>query len=427
MGIEDHFIEAKESAIVTLTSGTDNITGSLFDHSLTSAPGTLGQHYPWGDDNQAPQNMLKLAAANPIKMQILNTRKNILLGQNLALKKRVLKDGNWIFVDHDGLSMVEDAFEELNVQQYLHKAAFDLEFSHNFFLNISFGGNRKVNALTVFDSTVVRAERMNQKTGKIEYYHINPDWARLGQQHTAMVPAFNKKTAEGSNAETIWHGRDHTPGQPYYDYAPWWGTKEWTELSNLIPTYHKNGLKNGYNIKYHIKIPQDYFKKFGDDAAQKKQRLEFYDRLKAFLNGEGEKDKAFVSEFATDHETGKVMPGFEIIALPVQMTDKAFTELFTVANSTQAAGHGLSLALASVSDGTNFGASGSELRSALVNHIAIHTPTKRKLLLEPLYAIKKINKWPADLYFAFEDLLPGNLDGQPSGSRMDTNQKRNAI
>ena len=402
-------------AMVELTGERHDVLGGQQYYAYNAELGIPGSHVPWGGDNLAPQQMLKLYAQNPIKAQMVVTCRDLTLGHKLKIQERKLIDKKYEFHDIENPE-IEDFLDALEINKFFRKAAYDLEFSGNYFASISIDKNRKVSGLDYFDSTVARCQKVNPKNGKIEAYHLHGDWNYYKPDDTKIVAAYDRFNPT-SNREFIYHGRDWTPGQPYYDWAPWWGTKAWTEVANAIPEFHKKGLKNGYNIKYHIKVPAKYFEKFGDADKQKTAELEFNTRLNRFLSSQDSIDKAFVSKFGTDQETGKALPGFEIIALPSNMSDDAYTKLSDAANGMQAAGHGLLPQLAGISLGGKFGASGSELRSALDLYLATHAPNKRKMLLETLYIIKKIQGWDRSIFFNFEDLAVNNLDGNSANEK----------
>jgi hypothetical protein len=406
-------------ALVELTGQRSDTLYGVTTQNQYSAGQAL--HVPWGADNLAPQNMLRLAAENPIKMQLVKTCRNLLLGNRLMLQTRVLntdaKTGRKVY-EYEPIddAQIEDYLEMLDVNTYLRKAAYNLEFSGNVFTNVSIDRRRLVTGMDSLDATEVRCQVANPKTGRIDAYHINPNWEFEDMKNTAVVAAFSKANP-ASFAESILHGRDWTPGQFYYDHPAWWGTKSWTGVANKIAIFHEKGLDSGYAIKYHIKVPKKYFDREGDEVKAKLAQEKFKKDLTAFLNDPNSREKTFISTFNTDQETGKVMPGIEIVAINNQMSDDAYTKLFESANMAQAAGHGLPPQVAGISFGGKFGASGSELRSALQVHLAIHASVGRDILLQPLYAIKKIMAWDRNIFFGFEDKIVTTLDESKTGTQ----------
>jgi hypothetical protein len=428
---EDYYYYIPESqALVELTGNrADTLYGSQQTFGSYSASSATGMplHVPWGSNNLAPQEMLRLSSDNPIKMQLIKISRNLLLGNRLMLLNRVLKadkNGNKVFMYEpvDNYE-VEDYLDMLDMTTFFRKSAYNLEVGGNVFANLSINRQSKVSGIHCFDVTEARCEVANFKTGRIENYHINPDWEIGKKEDTVRVAAFDKMNP-ARYAESIMHGRDWTPGQFYYDHPAWWGTKAWTEVANKIALFHQKGLENGYSIKYHIKVPKKMFEK-GDDAKNRAAEQKFNREISAFLNDPNRKEKTFVSTFNTDQETGKAMPGIEIIELNNQMSDDAYTKLLQSATEQQTAGHGLPPQISNISSGGRFGASGSELRSALQVYLAVNASVGRDILLQPLYAIKKIMGWDRNLFFGFEDKIITTLDDSKTGQKTQNDLQNN--
>ena len=414
-------------ALVELTGQKNDILyGSTYQQYT---PGkSSANHVHWGVDNLAPQKMLRLCAENPIKMSLIKTSRNLVLGNRLMVQKRIKtksdKGENVFVFEPLDMPQIEDYLEALEVNKYMKKAGFNLEFAGNVFTNLSIDGKKSVTGLGCFDATEARCEIVNPKNGRIENYHINPNWENYRVQDTVIVPTYDKLNPSKSR-ESILHGRDWTPGQTYYDHPSWWGTKTWTEVANKVAIFHDKGLSNGYTIKYHIKVPAKYFERGGDEAAMNLAKKKFKEDINKFLANQSVQEKTFVSTFNVDQETGRVLPGIEIIPVNVQMSDDAYTKLLESANMMQSAGHNLPPQISHLSFGGKFGASGSEIRSALQVHLAIHSSVSREILLEPLYQIKKVMNWDRDIFFGFEDKIVTTLDDSKSGTKTQ-NSNQNA-
>ena len=367
---------------------------------------------PWGKDNLKPQKMLELVYGNHIKPQLIYTARDFLMGKGLAIYKRI-KEGRKIILDQIIDPEIEDWLEMIEYKQLLRSTAFNMEFSHNYFSVFSLDKNAKVDGMKSFDCTIARAVATTKN--RAERYMLHPDWRAFKAAEAKVVPAYDPKDPTRFG-DFIYHGRDWTVGQKYYDCPPFWGTEKWTRLSNKIPDFHLSGLENGYNIKYHIQIPADYFLQFGDEAKQLEAENELIEAMNDMLSGVDNVDKAFVSKFGVDIN-GKPLPGWKIEPIQNTMSDKAYESVNNQANIAHTSGHGIDPSLAGIDTGSKLGGSGSEKRISYQLHVALRTPNKRDILLEQFNVAKKINGWDRDIVFGFEDIEITTLAEEPTGKK----------
>lgn len=418
--VENFYILKDGQAIVEITANKS--IDNLFATQYNANSGQINLA-PWGADNLKPQKMLRLVYGNHIKPQLINTARDFLLGSRLSIFKRVLDNENGkpaIRLEPVFNPTLEDWLEETEADEFIRASAYNMEFFNNAFTSFSLDSNLGLE-LKNHDCTDVRAQLIGS-TGRIENYFIHPDWANFKASEVTMLPAWDKRNPLRFG-DFMYQGRDRLPGQPYYDAAPWWGTENWTEVSNLIPSFHRSGLKNGYNIKYHIKIPQAYFDQFKEDHLKIKEEKRLMGVMNEMLSGVDNADKAFVTKFMTDHQ-GKPLPGWEIIPIENKMSDDAYTGVNTQSNIAHTSGHGIDPSLAGIETGGKLGGSGSEKRISYQLHIALRTPTKRKILMEPFNKIAKkiLSWWPQEQFIGFEDISLTTLEDNPTGTQKVTNQ-----
>ena len=376
---------------------------------------------PWGSDNLKPQKMLKLTYGNHLKPQLIYTGRDFLMGARLGVFRRIISEtgGKKVLVLEPVIDpQMEDFLELIDADTVMRSAAFNLEFSHNYFVVQELNSRRQVSKITSFDCTDVRASVC--RTRQPEKYHIHPDWASVRPSELQSLPAMDR--AELTRyGQFMQHGRDWTPGQKYYDAPPWWGTEQWTKVSNKIPLFHYNGLENGYNVKYHIKIPANYFDQFGPDQAKMRAaERQLVDSMNEMLGGVENVDKAFVSKFMIDPVTSLALPGWSIEPIANNMSDTAYDSVNTQANIAHTSGHGLDPSLAGIETGGKLGGSGSEKRISYQLHIALRTPNKRKLLLNIFNTAARINGYDRELVFGIEDIDITTLAENKSGTESKT-------
>ena len=409
------FILPGAQALVELTK-SDKAQDVNFGGTVLTSGGL--KIAPWGKNNLQPQQMLELVYNNHIKPQLITTARDFLLGSRVGCFTRKVVAGK-IVVEPVIDTAMEDWYESIDGDAAMQSLAYNLEGFANYFSVLSLASKNYVESIQSFDATVVRA--LVTTRPRPDRYALHHDWRNFRADEAQVLPAYDPLNPS-KFGECLLHGRDWTPGQKYYDVPPYWGTRKWTEVSNKIPRFHSSGLDNGYNLKYHIKIPQGYFDQFGD-TPEKRQAAEqeLMGSMNEMLAGVDNADKAFVSKFAVD-AMGKALPGWEIVPIENKMSDKAYDSVNTQANIAHTSGHGIDPSLAGIDTGGKFGGSGSEKRISYQLHIALRTPTKRKILLQTLRAAHKINGFNPAHQFGFEDVDLTTLAENPTGQQKVANK-----
>ncbi len=401
-------------AIVELT-GSDKAQDVNFGAALLSSGGI--KIAPWGPNNDQPNKMLELVHNNHLKPQLITTGRDLLLGSRLGVFERSIVDGKERMEPVIDTEM-EDWFEAIDGDTALQSLAFNLETFANYFSVFTLASKTYVEAIQSFDCTISRA--LVTTKPKPDRYAFHHDWRNFKVAEAKILPAFDPLNP-GKYGEFVLHGRDWTPGQKYYDIPPYWGTRRWTSVSNKIPIFHDSGLDNGYNVKYHIKIPMGYFDQFGEPEKKKKAEQDLMANMNEMLAGVENTDKVFVSKFAVD-ASGKPLPGWEIVPIENKMSDDAYTAVNQQANIAHTSGHGIDPSLAGIDTGSKLGGSGSEKRISYQLHIAMRTPQKRKILLKTFQAASKIMGFNPAHRFGFVDVDITTIAENPKGQEKTTNQ-----
>jgi hypothetical protein len=392
---QDVFVLGRARAVVEFTapkSGRDVNNGAeeLKQGGLVIAP--------WGRNNLKPQEMLKLYYSNHLKPQLLVTARDFLLGARVGVFEPQIVEGKRVLVPVIDSEM-EAFYEFIDGDTLLRSTAFNLEFGGNYFS--AFELENKTNLATVdsFDCTDVRALVTTKRYP--EKYALHPDWSNFKASDVKILPAYDR-TNPSRFGQFIYHGRDWTPGQKYYDIPPHWGGEQWLQVSNRVPKFHISGLDNGYDVRWHIKIPKDYFLQFGDAKAQQEAEDALLDEMENYLAGAENAGKAFVSKYTMDTQ-GKPQGGFIIEPIDSKANNEAYEKVNQQANIAHVSAHGIDPSLAGIDTGAKLGGSGSEKRISYQLHLAQRTPNKRKILLEQLNVAKKIQGLNPNRVYAFED------------------------
>jgi len=362
---------------------------------------------PWGIDNQKPSQMMRLVSANHIKPQLLQTERDFLMGHRLGHFKEEIVNGARKLIPVQVDSEISDWEEAVDLHSYWFKACSNMVHFKNIVNYASLDARtKKVTAIDVIDCIEARKEIM--KSGRVNRVFTHPNWLNPVQADIQDFPTYDRTDPTAYPSFIHWV-QDHIPGQPYYTYPAWWGTENWTQISNDIPAFHVAGLKNGYNIKYHIKVPFEYLLKLTGNSEDPKTLVEkkqlIASEMDNFLGGIKNKDKAFIT-FSFKDAYGKEALGWEINPLDNNLTDEAYIKLDDHANINQSSGHGVDPSLAGIDTGRGLGKSGKELQVTYETHIKLRTPQPRELCTQFLNkVVMKINGWKdKGFIYAVEDI-----------------------
>lgn len=405
------------SAIISSRRGGDLLI-SQYDRGTGPVPGTgvkNGKWANWGNDNLMPDNLSKIVWDNHNKPELIATQAHFLFGAGPILyiedivkgevQKRIVRD-----------PIIEAFFKKSKIKKYLRRQAWNYSLFGNTFSEFLFTRGRDVFSLKAFDCHYCRAGKIPKGKGIIENYFLSSNWKKpkLDPEtgNIKILPAYDESNPT-KFSKCIYQGKEGIPGNPYYDPPRWYGTRNWTRVANKLPIFHENGIDNGYNIKYHIQIPQSYFEENFEESERANAEERLYDDMDKFLAGAENPMKAFISRYKKTYD-GKPTDGWIITPLKVDLQDTAYKNQFEQSNAANTSGHGIAPSLAGIETQGKL-SSGSEMRIAYNIYMALKTPIAREVLLEPLYEIKEINGWNPDIMFGFKDVQLTTLDEKKSG------------
>lgn len=415
-----------------LTMATNGKTAALLtfvgrDQAHTPAVGWYDtsqhlypDHYPWGFQDDKPNAMHKLMAANDKAPQLLRTQVKYIVGGGIGAFRKIVENRKTIYEPYQDPAL-EDWMEAAEIQEYFKALAWQWAFSWNSFANISLSiaGGRIFAKPTVRDLFTIRIGRLLTGESRITRFFLSNKFA-TPYHHVApkiAVPAFDPANPT-QFAESIMHVKEPIPGQPFYAFAGWWGGDKWLEVSNLIPLFHISGLKNGYNIKYLIKIPVDYFIQQGitDEDAQRAAFYTLQSEFDKWLSGVNNVNKALLTRYFMDN-SGKQISGIVIEPLNNPMTDEAYTRVATTADVAHASAHGILPSLAGIDTGSKLGGSGSELRLAY-DYAKMMTASDRTAQMKSITTCARLSGvLPRDVVFQVIDSQMTTLDANPTGTQ----------
>ncbi|WP_138993962.1 hypothetical protein [Larkinella sp. C7] len=385
----------------------------------TPNSGSRGDHVQWGDKDKQLATMHQLACESPNKWRLIKTRRDFVVGRGVYTHMdETAGPGAPTYYK----PVVFDAFERwrrlADWDRAWIKIGFQYGFSGNVFVKLVFGTDGKIERIDAIDAFKIRPRKLAKGESRTTAYLVNPNQfgsKAFKKDDTETVPAFDPARPDNYPV-SILHLKDDIPGQDNFGFPEWWSTEEWSKVANKIPKFHDAGLDNGYNIKYHISIPDDYFLVDGlDEQAQEQRKIDTIRQMGETLSGFENTDKALITFHKVDMG-GKELAGVRITPLDNKMSDDAYTKLFNTANVAQASGHGVLPALAGIDTGTKLGGSGKELEAAANYQQNFLTYVDRFILLTPLRIAQAVNGWPWEMQFDVRNIQLYNYDTTPQDS-----------
>ncbi|PMD97678.1 hypothetical protein BWI97_08700 [Siphonobacter sp. BAB-5405] len=375
-------------------------------------------YVPWGKKNDQLARMHKLATASPNTWPLIRARRNFLVGWGVYTHQGK--------IDRTGKTLYKEVYskefdtwrDQVNFDIEFITLALEYSFSGNGFVKLTLDTNKKLAAIEVISAFKVRIRKLKKKESKPSMFLINPNFGTsdFKDADTQKIPAYDPANPTKFPV-SILHIKERIPGQDFYSFADWWSTEAWMTVANMIPEFHKNGLLNGYNIKYHISIPDDYFEK--DNATQEEKdalKEEVLQQMGDTFAGIDNAEKVLFTFHKNETIGGKEYPGVRVTPIKNPMSDDAYTGLFNTANEVQSSGHSFIPVLSGVATGSKLGGSGKELEAAANYQQGFLTPADRLILLQLLYVAKQINGWNTKTRFDIRNISLYTYDVTPGGT-----------
>ena len=273
-------VEVSPSVFASMETG--NVYQFEDGYYSRTKPATLkkGKHeiIKWGSDNKLPYLNRRILAENDIKQNLIDTDVNIAAGQYLYLYTEKI-EGNQRIITPVGDPELEDWMDEWHIHDLFTETLQDLKEMGNSWVEFVLSRDRtKVTSMISQDAVDCRLGKITRGSGRRDSDKLlMADWKNESFldnpiQEVDLLDIRNPKL--GQSVKSAFHVKKIISGMPYYSLVEWYGTKDWTEIANIVPKFHKQGLKNGYMLRYHIKIPMSYFdNKTGDSLEKAKKEV----------------------------------------------------------------------------------------------------------------------------------------------------------
>lgn len=378
----------------------------------------------WGTDNNYPQRLIDAVMSDP-SATLVDKRRAMHWGRGLMFHKRRIEKGKEIIdpiADEFPNAEIEDFFYLNDIENFQQGCIGDFEWWNCYPVQYVSNNLGKILTVTWTRQKDVRPEMRNPKTGRIENYYLSGHWPTPQEGYYTKVPAFDRTNPTSSGLykhQLVSIDKDYNP-QP-----AWHAITRWLYIASKIPRWILANIDNSINLKYHIKIPLEYFLKRHPvenykTAAERNQAIQddeakLFKSMDDFLAGEKNAQKNFYSKVAID-DSGKPLPGWEILAIPNELKDEAWLNAYQVAEMAIVSGNGMSPSLGGITLPNGLGSgSGSDLREQFNFYMQVMTAQPRQTTLEWYKIVKRRNGWPKDIHLGYRDVILQSTDQAKSG------------
>lgn len=379
----------------------------------------------WGSDNNYPQRLIDAVMADP-HASLLERRRAMHWGRGLMFyHKHVDEKGNErieLVQEEKVPTEIQDFFWMNDMPNFFQGIIGDFEWWHSFCVQYITNSSGKVLEVTWQRRKDVRAELRDKATGRINNYYLSGIWPDPQPGEYAVIPVFDIRKGTQSG---IYDHRLMSIDKDYYPQPAWHGITRPLHIAGKIWRWILANIDNSINIKYHVKIPLDYFlqkcpvEAYKTDAERLKAIADMeeatYKKIDQYLSGEKNVHKAFYSKVAVD-EKGSTLPGWEIIVIDNKIQDEAWLRAYGMASMAMVSGIGLNPSVAGITLPNGLGSgSASDLREQFNFQMQVMISQGRQTTLEPWEIIKRRNGWPKDLHLGYRDVILQSVDQNKSG------------
>ncbi len=398
---------------------------------------------PWGDDNLAPQSARLKLKAIPMAMRAMKLRVRTHYGRGLLLYSELATENDRIQKTPIVNNSVWNEFsKQSNLDVTQARFVSDWEWYMNNFAEIILSNDgRTINRIFRQPAEFCRWKKLNPVNFKSDFVHICSDWSKAGKGNNDVrsIPALDWDNpiqdlrdyikSGGKKRNFILPIKMEETNAIYYD-TPYWTSilDTWAPLAAAIPKVKQALLKNQMVLKFHIKIPFNYWSTNHvgwDDPniypQEKKDEVikKVLDDMNKFLTDVDNTGKSFVSHFGTDKLTGKVVDEWKIDAIDnTKFTkDGQYVTDEKAANQNIISAIGVNSTLIGGLSGSEAG-SGSNLREAYAI-LQAEMWMDRMMTLKWFDHVKDYNQWPEAWKLGYMDIdTSQTLNQNPTGSKL---------
>ncbi|NVJ47290.1 MAG: hypothetical protein HWE07_09185 [Cytophagia bacterium] len=381
----------------------------------------------WGADNDYPQQLVDLVSKDPTSMGNMEFKIKAHYGGGPMLY-RAVPDGSRMVIEpllREQFPEIDDFFWEIDVENFMQGTITDFEWWNRCHVEyIPNKGKNDIATLARQKTLDIRKAKLNTKTGALPGYYLSGNWPQPKSHERVLIPAFDRKNPF-QYSKAIYEHTVPSVDKIYYNTPGWHSKTSWLEVAIRIPKWILSNMENAVNIKYHIEIPDKYFKdlyprdryKTDEDCytAREAAEEELKGKIIEALTGVENVSKTFFTKFATD-ENGNVLPGWKINVIDNKLNDEAWLKADQIAASRVTTADGVPPSLTGLVIANTASGSASDVREQFNYYMQLKSVIPRQTTLEWFYFVKRFKNWPKDIHLGHKQIILQTIDQNKSGT-----------
>lgn len=397
----------------------------------------------WGKANRYPHDFLAKVRKTGAAGSSYNFIANAMYGQGIKLIEHTQdENGKELkrIVPLNEEPDIKDFFKKIKLERFYVETIFDLSLFNIAFPEVILTNNyEQIASVRRLSTPKCRFQVMDDKTGLINNIYYSHEWEQntnVKDDSVKKIPVVDSYATAEQVKQYCKQNRIKKFVYPiffpltdeiYYPepfhHAPY--HNGWMDVVNNIPEYKKAYSKNQLNIKYLVKISEEYFRKTYEDDWQKykpeekkKIREELAKDIDEYLSGNKNAGKSIQVTRFLDKE-GNYVDGIQVEPIKDDTKSDGTGILDSSAGNSEimsAIGTDPNLMGVGIPGGKLNSSSGSDKREAMSILNSLMKP-KRDIALQVFDLIRDYNGWNPDLQgrFAVENLT--TLDANPTGTQ----------
>lgn len=437
----------KGGKLIKLSDNREIVTDPNDAH-VDYAPKGTDKIIEWamrGRNNDLPYNILRHVGENVTVGSNIGHKEKIVTGDGIMVYRKTKDEsGNIVKTEvlADEAPEIFDFILYNDYDQVRQEIANDLIIFGDSYVEYSFSKDKdapKLVQVRALEAACSRISIIDEKAGRSLWHGYSAKWhngmaaddlvatpllSRISPLYDLLkrmgkVPDVEGLNKLGKDRVFVHNLRISSPGRFYYSKPYWWSifTSGWFDFAAAIPIYKKSLIKNQMAIKYMVYIKDTFweglYREQGIPETDKKKRAaarqEFLTSLEAYLTGQENAGKSFVSHFRYDKVKGFEDKDVLITPLKNEQAGGEYIEDSEEVSNTICYAMGVHPSIIGASPGKSKSINGTEARELFIIEQAM-MKRYQELTLQPLYVAKALNGWPDDIFFSVTNVQLTTLD-----------------